>query len=243
MSRPDNLSNVAVFFDESTDKYTLCHTVTTATNATTVDIKTDEDLDVHIQGTLTTTGNVSVGNLILDDSHSNVIQASGNIYTTGNVYIEGGLVTNSGSVSKKTYSHKNDLNKGTSIADATVTLTFTHHAFYAKIIAQLFDNDNEEVSTMILDIAGGERGGSASSSTPIAMGPMSIFGNASTNPWSSTVATTGNEITIKPSTDIPSTGVDGKYSIFVEYISHESAGKLTSIERPLGTGDTVNFGY
>ena len=250
MTRPGNLSNVAVFFDESTDKYTLCHTVTTATNATVVDIKTDEDLDVHIQGTLTTTGNVSVGNLILDDSHSNVIQASGNIYTTGNVYIEGGLVTNSGSVSKKTYSHKNDLNKGTSIEDATITLTFTHHAFYAKIIAQLFDNDNEEVSTMILDIAGGERGGSASSSTPIAMGPMSIFGNATAgtpaNPWSSTVTTTGNEITIKPSTDIPSTGVDGKYSIFVEYISHESAGKLTSIKRMaliLPLIDEVNFGY
>ncbi len=153
MSRPQGSSNVAAFFDEDEGKYTLCYTTTTATNATEVDIKTDEDLDVHIQGTLTTTGNVSVGNLILDDSHSNVIQASGNIYTTGNVYIEGGLVTNSGSVSKKTYSHKNDLNNSTSIANATITLTFTHHSFYAKIIAQLFDNNNEEVSTMILDIA------------------------------------------------------------------------------------------
>lgn len=246
MSRPQGSSNVAAFFDEDAGKYTLCYTATTATNETEVNIKTDEDLDVHIQGTLTTTGNVSVGNLILDDSHSNVIQASGNIYTTGNVYIEGGLVTNSGSVSKKTYSHKNDLNKGTSIADATVTLTFTHHSFYAKIIAQLFDDNNEEVSTMILDIAGGERGGGASSGTHIAMGPMSIFGNASTNPWSSTVATTGNTIAIKPSTSIPSgAGAEehGKYSIFVEYISHESDGKLTSIERPSGTGDVVNFGY
>jgi hypothetical protein len=247
MSRPQGSSNVAAFFDEDEGKYTLCYTTTTATNETEVNIKTDEDLDVHIQGTLTTTGNVSVGNLILDDSHSNVIQASGNIYTTGNVYIEGGLVTNSGSVSKKTYSHKNDLNNSTSIANATITLTFTHHSFYAKIIAQLFDNNNEEVSTMILDIAGGERGGSASSSTPIAMGPMSIFGNATVgtpaNPWSSTVATTGNEITIKPSAPIPAAGVVGKYSIFVEYISHESAGKLTSIERPAGTGDVVNFGY
>ena len=244
MSRPPGLSNVAAFYDESEDKYTFCHTVTTATNATEVNIKTDEDLDVHIQGTLTTTGNVSVGNLILDDSHSNVIQASGNIYTTGNVYIEGGLVTNSGSVSKKTYSHKNDLNRNTSIADATVTLTFTHHSFYAKIIAQLFDDEFEEVSTMILDIAGGKRGGGASSSTHIAMGPMSIFGNASTNPWSSEVVTTGNEITIKPSTAIPTgVGEHGKYSIFVEYISHESDGKLTSIKRPAGTGDEVNFGY
>jgi hypothetical protein len=245
MSRPQGSSNVAAFFDEDEGKYTLCYTTTTATNETEVNIKTDEDLDVHIQGTLTTTGNVSVGNLILDDSHSNVIQASGNIYTTGNVYIEGGLVTNSGSVSKKTYSHKNDLNKGTSILDATVTLTFTHHSFYAKIIAQLFDDEFEEVSTMILDIAGGKRGGGASSGTHIAMGPMSIFGNASTNPWSSEVVTTGNEITIKPSTPIPSTGdgQHGKYSIFVEYISHESDGKLTSIERPAGTGDVVNFGY
>ena len=49
---------------------------------------------------------------------------------------------------------------------------------------------------------------------------------------------------LQHSAPIPTgTGVDGKYSIFVEYISHESAGKLTSIERPLGTGDTVNFGY
>ena len=244
MSRPQGSSNVAAFFDEDAGKYTLCYTTTTATNETEVNIKTDEDLDVHIQGTLTTTGNVSVGNLILDDSHSNVIQASGNIYTTGNVYIEGGLVTNSGSVSKKTYSHKNDLNRNTSIADATVTLTFTHHSFYAKIIAQLFDDNNEEVSTMILDIAGGKRGGGASSSTHIAMGPMSIFGNASTNPWSSEVVTTGHTIAIKPSTAIPTgVGEHGKYSIFVEYISHESDGKLTSIKRPAGTGDVVNFGY
>ena len=242
MSRPGNLSNVAAFYDESADKYTFCHTVTTATNATAVDIKTDEDLDVHIQGTLTTTGNVSVGNLILDDSHSNVIQASGNIYTTGNVYIEGGLVTNSGSVSKKTYSHKDTIALDLTASDAALTLTFTKHPFYAKIVAQLIDNADNEVSTMLIDLAGGERGGDG---TPhnIARGPISIFGNASTNPWSSTVAATQTTVVLTPSTDFTAAANSGagSYSIFIEYISPETAGALTSIHR--GATTPVNFGY
>lgn len=233
MSRPSGLSNVAVFFDESTDKYTLCHTVTTATNATEVNIKTDEELDVHIQGTLTTTGNVTVGSLILDDSHSNVIQASGNIYTTGNVYIEGGLVTNSGSVSKKTYSKKDTIALNTTTTGAALTLTFTSHPFYAKIVAQLIDNADNEVSTMLIDVAGGERGGDGTPQN-IALGPISIFGNASTNPWSSTVEVTQNNVVLTPSAGFSSG--PGSYSIFIEYISPETAGALVSI-------NSTNFGY
>ena len=134
-------------------------------------------------------------------NYSNVIEARGNTYTTGNVYVEGGLITNTGGVTKKTYSHQSSYANGTSIAEAKLTLTFSRHAFYAKIVAQLLDNLDTEVSTMTLDIAGGERGGDA---TPlaIAMGPMSIFGNTNTNPWSSGVTVTSTTTVIQPHREV-----------------------------------------
>jgi hypothetical protein len=90
---------------------------------------------------------------------------------------------------------------------------------------------------MTLDIAGGERGGDA---TPlaIAMGPMSIFGNTNTNPWSSVVAVAPTTVAIKPSFNLTS---PGNYTIFVEYISRNTAGELTSLT--VGTGTPIEFGY
>ncbi len=90
---------------------------------------------------------------------------------------------------------------------------------------------------MTLDIAGGERGGDA---TPlaIAMGPMSIFGNTNTNPWSSTVTVAPTTVAIKPSFNLTS---PGNYTIFVEYISRNTAGELTSLT--VGTGTPIEFGY
>ena len=87
------------------------------------------------------------------------------------------------------------------------------------------------------DIAGGERGGDA---TPlsIAMGPMSIFGSTNTNPWSSTVDVAPTTVTIKPSFNLSS---PGNYNIFVEYISRNTAGELTSLT--VGTGSAIPFGY
>jgi len=89
---------------------------------------------------------------------------------------------------------------------------------------------------MTLDIAGGERGGDA---TPlaIAMGPMSIFGNTNTNPWSSTVDVAPTTVVIKPSFNLTS----GNYNIFVEYISRNTVGELTSLT--VGTGSAIPFGY
>ena len=90
---------------------------------------------------------------------------------------------------------------------------------------------------MLIDVAGGERGGNDPPHN-IALGPISIFGNASTNPWSSTVAATQTTVVLTPSTDFTAAANSGagSYSIFIEYISPETAGALTSI-------NSVNFGY
>ena len=155
----------------------------------------------------------------------------------GNTTIEGAIITNTGGVTKKTYSKKDTIALDTTASGAALTLTFTNHPFYAKIVAQLIDNADNEVSTMLIDLAGGERGGDG---TPhdIALGPISIFGNASTNPWSSTVAVTQTTVVLTPSTDftVAANSGEGSYSIFIEYISPDTAGAITSI-------NSTNFGY
>ena len=87
---------------------------------------------------------------------------------------------------------------------------------------------------MLIDVAGGERGGDANP-LDLALGPISIFGTSqSSNPWSSTVSVTPTTMVLTPSAGF-NTGA-GSYSIFVEYISPNPAGALTSI-------NSVNFGY
>ena len=249
-NRPVGSSNVAVCYDASARELAIAYTDSSAMEATQITAKDGETMNVHVYGKLYANSNIGAANTAPvhtlsvgtkcfidgDGDYSNVIEARGNTYTTGNVYVEGGLITNTGGVTKKTYSHQGTYASGTSVANAKLTLTFSQHAFYAKIVAQLLDNDDTEVSTMTLDIAGGERGGDA---TPlaIAMGPMSIFGNTNTNPWSSTVDIAPTTVAIKPSFNLTS----GNYNIFVEYISRNTAGELTSLT--VGTGSAISFGY
>ena len=249
-NRPVGSSNVAVCYDASARELAIAYTDSSAMEATQITAKVGETMNVHVYGKLYANSNIGAANTAPvhtlsvgtncfiegDGNHSNVIEARGNTYTTGNVYVEGGLITNTGGVTKKTYSHQGTYASGTSVANAKLTLTFSQHAFYAKIVAQLLDNLDTEVSTMTLDIAGGERGGDA---TPlaIAMGPMSIFGNTNTNPWSSTVDVAPTTVEIKPSFNLTS----GNYNIFVEYISRNTAGELTSLT--VGTGSAIPFGY
>ncbi len=250
-NRGPNGSNVTVAYDASATELAIGYTDDSAMEVTQVTVNDAETMNVHVYGKLYTNSNIgaantapvhtlSVGDKCFiegDGNHSNVIEARGNTYTTGNVYVEGGLITNTGGVTKKTYSHQGTYTPGASVAGATLTLTFSQHAFYAKIVAQLLDNDDTEVSTMTLDIAGGERGGDA---TPlaIAMGPMSIFGNTNTNPWSSVVTVAPTTVAIKPSFNLSS---PGNYTIFVEYISRNTSGELTSLT--VGTGTPIEFGY
>jgi hypothetical protein len=251
LNRGPNGSNVAVAYDASATELAIGYTDDSAMEVTQVTVNDAETMNVHVYGKLYANSNIgaantapvhtlSVGDKCFidgDGGYSNVIEARGNTYTTGNVYVEGGLITNTGGVTKKTYSHQGTYATNASVADATLTLTFSRHAFYAKIVAQLLDNVDTEVSTMTLDIAGGERGGDA---TPlaIAMGPMSIFGNTNDNPWSSAVTVTPTTVAIEPSIAMSS---PGNYTIFVEYISRNTAGELTSLT--VGTGSAIPFGY
>lgn len=245
-NRPVGSSNVAVCYDASATELIIAYTDSSAAAevgaASSHQVNpTNETMNVHVYGKLFTESNVGVANTTPDHTFSVgekcFIEAGGNhdnvLDVRGNTTIEGAIITNTGGVTKKTYSDKNTIASGTTAAGAALTLTFTRHPFYAKVVAQLIDNSDNEVSTMTIDVAGGERGGDA---TPLdlALGPISIFGNTSTNPWSSTVSVTQTTMVLTPSADFSSG--PGSYSIFVEYISPNSTGALTSI-------NSVNFGY
>jgi len=245
-NRPVGSSNVAVCYDASDRELMIAYTDSSPMdNTNQVNPKTNETMNVHVYGKLYTESNVGVANTApihsLSVKDKCFIEADGNhpnvLDVRGNTTIEGAIITNTGGVTKKTYSHKDTIALNTTAANAALTLTFTNHPFYAKIVAQLIDNDDNEVSTMLIDLAGGERGGDG---TPhnIALGPISIFGNASTNPWSSTVAVTQTTVVLTPSTDftVAANSGAGSYSIFIEYISPETAGAITSI-------NSTNFGY
>ena len=244
-NRPVGSSNVAVCYDADATELMIAYTDSSPMdNTNQVDPKLSETMNVHVYGKLYTESNVGVANtapvhtlsvgekcFIDNGNHPNVLDVRGN--TT----IEGAIITNTGGVTKKTYSHKDTIASDLDAAAAALELTFTSHPFYAKIVAQLIDNDDNEVSTMLIDLAGGERGGNG---TPhnIALGPISIFGNASTNPWSSTVTVTQTTVVLTPSTNftVAENSGEGSYSIFIEYISPETAGAITSI-------NSTNFGY
>ena len=157
-----------------------------------------------------------------------------NIHTT-NMYITDGLITNTGGVTKKTYSYTGAYVDAQTVANATLTITFSQHVFYAKIVAHLVEFD-DEVSTLSLEVGGGHRTGG----TPLAIakGPQAIFGSASTNPWDSTVTTTTTTVVLKPTTNLSG---PGNYNIFVEYISAHPSGRVVSINE--GAGTEVTFAY
>lgn len=240
-NRPVGSSNVALCYDASATELIIAYTDSSPFDDTNQVNPTNETMNVHVYGKLYTESNVGVANTTPDHTFSVgekcFIEADGNhpnvLDVRGNTTIEGAIITNTGGVTKKTYSKKDTIASGISAAAAALTLTFTNHPFYAKIVAQLIDDTDNEVSTMLIDVAGGERGGDGTPQN-IALGPISIFGNTSTNPWSSTVAVTQNTVVLTPSTGF-SAG-EGSYSIFIEYISPETAGALTSI-------NGVNFGY
>jgi hypothetical protein len=155
-------------------------------------------------------------------------------YTAGNVGIgvanpsakltvQGGTIINSDQVAKKTYSYTGTITSGTAPAIAFV---FSNHAFSAKITAHLIESDIE-ISTLIIDVTGGRRGGASASTLNIAKGALSIFGDTTSNPWSSTVSTNTTTVTITPSTNLSGTGY---YNLFVEYMSADSGGSLTKIQ-------------
>lgn len=249
LRRPVGFSNVAVYYDESETKLVMAYT---SSDAGVYEITpTAETMNVHVYGKLFTESNVGVMNttplhtlsigetvFIDDGNYSNVIEARGNVYATGNVFIGGGLVTHAGGVNKKSYSHASAFVQGTTTNDSTLTLTFTQHVFCAKIMAQLIDDQNDEVSTISIELGGGNRTGNVNG-LDISLGQVSIFGGTNTNPWSTNITTTPTTLQIQPTNAF--TNGPGNYSIFVEYISAYPDGKLESVTSV--AGDSATFGY
>jgi hypothetical protein len=171
-----------------------------------------------------TSGNVGIGAANPDAT----LQVTGNVHVSSNlnvvsnVFIAGGLVTNTGGVTKKTYSQTGTITTGTA---PNIDIVFSNHAFSAKITAQLIESDIE-ISTLNIDVTGGKRGGASTSTLNIAKGPLSIFGDATSNPWSTTVGATTTTVTLTPSTNLNGTGY---YNIFVEYVSADAGGSVSTI--------------
>ena len=94
---------------------------------------------------------------------------------------------------------------------------------------------------MILEVSGGRKNGETPTKN-IAIGTKNIFGDqTNTNPWSPTVATTGNKITLTASNALDA---QDSYDIFIEYMSSNPDGKVVSIIDTAPNPDlTHTFGY
>jgi hypothetical protein len=170
----------------------------------------------NVYGTLEGSNTASVSTLTVNDTTASTSTGTGALVVTGgvgiggnvhasNIYSTGGLITNTDGVTKKTYS-----DKGT-FSGSTLAITFSSHTFSAKITGHLIDTSS--ISTLIYDCTGGK-------GSPIVNGPISIFGGEPA--WSTSVTTDATTVTL--------TGVDTlAYHIFIEYISGDPTGSVTTI--------------
>ena len=164
------------------------------------------------------------------------------VFVGERAYVTGGLVTNTGGVGKKTYSYSADLASGASIANSTYVLDFTDHAFHAKVTAMLIESA-DEISTMIFDVIGGIIGGASNSAYVPALGQVSVINTSTMSTrWDPAIVTAlaGTTVTIKPGTTCTGTV---RFNIFVEYLSHETAGRLTSVTNSGSSAGTGDLGY
>ena len=157
-------------------------------------------------------------------------------------YVTGGLITNTGGVGRKTYSFSTNLASGASVANATYVLDFTNHPFHAKVTAMLIESD-DEISTLIFDVIGGKLGGGSNSAYVPALGQVSVINTSTMSTrWDPAIATAldGSTVTIKPANAC--SGVV-RFNIFVDYLSHETAGRLSTINTAGTSPDSGDFGY
>ena len=232
--------------------------LTTSSNVGIASVSTNHTLNVGSNLYVDDVGSnvlVVTGNVAADTYHGDGSKLTGlvttlqdvsdNGNTTSNVIqftnadtafiATGGIITNTGGVTKKTYSFTGDMGSGATPTAATIGIVFSQHVFYAKIVAHLIQADNE-VSTISIEASGGHRTGG----TPlnVAKGPASVFGNTNTNPWSSVVTTNPTTLFIKPSGTLSQLG---NYNVFIEFISEHSDGKVVKITE--GGVDEVTFTY
>lgn len=106
----------------------------------------------------------------------------------------------------------------------------------------LIESD-DEISTMIFDVIGGKLGGGSNSAYVPALGQVSVINTSTMSTrWDPAIATAldGTTVTIKPGTTC--SGVV-RFNIFVDYLSHETAGRLSTINTAGTSPDSGDFGY
>ena len=157
------------------------------------------------------------------------------LYVGEQAYITGGLVTNMGGVTKKTYSFSNIVTSGGTAPE--INVYFTSNVFYSKLTAQLVD-DTDEVSTLVLEVAGGGRNGTVPTKN-IKVGTKLIFGDATSTPWDSNVLVAPNRIMITPSGPLTNSG---NCHVFMEYTSDVSSGGVSNVQFDYDQ-HVITFGY
>ena len=173
--------------------------------------------NLTVRNNLTVQGAIDLGNQVaigLDGATANTA-----------LHVNGGVITNSDGVADKKYSNAFTLTSG---QGKDITLTFANNAFYAKCVMMLRETSTvSNISTMILEVHGGTSDGTASSED-IAVGTKNLFGGTNAYPWSPTVTTTSNKITVLPA-DGASSGQEFAYDIHVELLS-SIGGSLQTIK-------------
>ena len=179
--------------------------------------KTEPVSALDVVGTVTATNFSGIHFGTISDSNSNTA-------TFSRVTVSGGIITNTGGVTKKTYSHKASITAGTD--PAGIAVVFTTHSFSAKITAHLIES-TDKISTLVVEVTGGRLGGGpVSSALDIAQGALSVVGDLQSNPWTDTVTTTKTTVTMIPTAAL---NAAGQYNIFVEYLSGDTGGGVVSI--------------
>ena len=156
--------------------------------------------------------------MILSDGNFGIGETS----PSTKLHVAGGTIINSDAVAKKTYSYSGTISATT---QPYINVNFTNYSFTAMVVAQLIESD-EEISTIKFECCGGNKSGSAPS-VNIVPGTVSVFGPTSTNPWSVLVVCNPTRVGIIPTGVLD---VDGEYNIFIEYISANSSGGVSSID-------------
>jgi hypothetical protein len=178
--------------------------------------------ETFINSNLTIKNDLTVGGAI--DLGNEVAIGLGGASANTALHVNGGLITNSDAVADKKYSNTFTLQSG---QGKDITLTFNNNAFYAKLVMMLRETSTvSNISTMILEVHGGTSDGTTSSEN-IAIGTKNIFGGTNAYPWSPTVTTTANKITVVPA-DGAASGQVFAYDIHVELLS-SLGGRLTTI--------------
>jgi hypothetical protein len=180
-----------------------------------------------VQFTNATTGIVVDSNIVVGGD------VTATSFTGSSSRLTSGLITNTDAVTKKTYSYSGTITSGD---QPYINVNFTSNVFYSKISGHLVEDD-EEISTIILELGGGHRTG-ATPTIDISIGAQKIFGGTSTNPWSYNVTTTGNTVSLKPSTPLDG---QGDYHLFIEYTSPSSDGGVTTIDEDSTPVKTFNY--